>query len=222
MAVYISEPDEGIYDAWNKALPRINGEWVHFLGTDDALYDTGTLEAVAPMLQTLPDDVLIAYGNVIEMDKASDRTLFKRGECWQAAKANASQAMMLPHQAVFHRSATFEIFGHFDRDLKIAGDYEFLLRIFTRGHEPHYFHDVIVAQHRLGGVSTDPFKTPKVLREVISAQRRHGVPYLGTMAALFKACLKVSVLSVLPASVANQLVARVRAKRGAALPPTRP
>ena len=30
-----SEPDRGVYDAWNKALQMANGEWIMFLGADD-------------------------------------------------------------------------------------------------------------------------------------------------------------------------------------------
>ncbi|MDQ6723714.1 MAG: glycosyltransferase, partial [Thermoproteota archaeon] len=34
---WISEPDEGIYDAWNKGLKQSTGDWIMFLGADDYL-----------------------------------------------------------------------------------------------------------------------------------------------------------------------------------------
>lgn len=39
IAFWVSEPDQGIYDAWNKALNHCTGEWVHFLGADDYLWN---------------------------------------------------------------------------------------------------------------------------------------------------------------------------------------
>lgn len=40
---YKSEPDCGVYDAWNKALKRITGEWVLFIGAWDKLTDLSAL-----------------------------------------------------------------------------------------------------------------------------------------------------------------------------------
>src|SRR5699024_5468308 len=45
---WFSEPDTGIYDAWNKALEHVKGDWLQFIGAGDELYGTSTLEKVAP------------------------------------------------------------------------------------------------------------------------------------------------------------------------------
>lgn len=37
IAVHISEPDKGIYDAWNKGVKVAHGNWVAFIGADDTL-----------------------------------------------------------------------------------------------------------------------------------------------------------------------------------------
>ena len=41
--IFISEPDKGVYDAWNKALRVCHGEWIVFLGADD-YYAEGSLD----------------------------------------------------------------------------------------------------------------------------------------------------------------------------------
>src|SRR5262245_53799273 len=42
-----SEPDRGLYDAWNKALRLRRGAWVLFLGADDCFVDAHVLEQFA-------------------------------------------------------------------------------------------------------------------------------------------------------------------------------
>lgn len=41
-----SEPDNGIYDAMNKGIDKSNGEWLYFMGSDDSLYNTRSLEDI--------------------------------------------------------------------------------------------------------------------------------------------------------------------------------
>jgi hypothetical protein len=43
----VSEPDRGIYDAWNKWCARIRGDWVLFIGAGDELTQSGTIEHCA-------------------------------------------------------------------------------------------------------------------------------------------------------------------------------
>jgi len=45
-----SEADRGVYHAWNKALDRASGEWICFLGADDAFANRGMLASLAPRL----------------------------------------------------------------------------------------------------------------------------------------------------------------------------
>lgn len=54
-----SEPDKGIYDAMNKAMKFVKGQWVLFLGADDLLEDGFT-----PMLSELKEPDTIYYGMV--------------------------------------------------------------------------------------------------------------------------------------------------------------
>lgn len=62
-----SSKDNGIYDAWNKAINRWNnnlGKWVLFLGADDKLCSDDTLEKSKQILSVLSNEVLFAAGNI--------------------------------------------------------------------------------------------------------------------------------------------------------------
>lgn len=60
--VFFSEPDEGVYDAMNKAVSRAKGSWLLFLGSDDTLYTDRVLEQMKVYLDKTDADMV--YGNV--------------------------------------------------------------------------------------------------------------------------------------------------------------
>jgi len=79
-----SEPDTGIYDAMNKALKQVTGQWVYFLGADDELYDDFSKLALE-----LEDNKAIYYANVrtrgvIRSGKLSPYQMAKHGIFHQA------------------------------------------------------------------------------------------------------------------------------------------
>ena len=62
--VVASEPDAGIYDAWNKALQRAAGEWILFLGADDRLAAEDTLARCKERLAGIGPEKVFAAGAV--------------------------------------------------------------------------------------------------------------------------------------------------------------
>ena len=66
IALWRSEPDRGIYDAWNKALREARGEWICFLGADDeflpgAVSAYMALAAKNPQAEYLSSKVQMIY-----------------------------------------------------------------------------------------------------------------------------------------------------------------
>lgn len=59
---WVSEPDRGIYDAWNKAVARAGGDWALFLGADDFLMNDNVLAQCVHFLKRLDDGIVFAYG----------------------------------------------------------------------------------------------------------------------------------------------------------------
>ena len=169
---WISEPDRGIYNAWNKGLAQAKGEWICFLGADDYLWDTQVLKRMAAQLEKLPSSIRVAYGQIM-MLSAEGQELYSVGEPWQEVKESFKQYMTIPHQAVMHRRSLFERHGKFDESFRIAGDYELLLRELKTG-EAVFIPDIITTGMRVGGISSQPGNTMKALREFARAQRMHG------------------------------------------------
>ncbi len=174
ISYWISEPDRGIYSAWNKGLAQAHGEWICFLGADDFLWDPTVLERMVAHLQTLPQSIHVAYGQImlIGEDGKPSRTI---GEPWEQAREHFKRYMNIPHVGTMHRRKLFELNGNFDESFQIAGDYELLLRELKTG-DAVFIPNIIVAGQRLGGISTHANSNLKIKLEVWRAQRMHGLP----------------------------------------------
>lgn len=169
---WISEPDNGIYSAWNKGLLQTKGEWICFVGADDYLWDAQVLERMVARMVMMPADIRVAFGQIMLLDKDGGN-LYSIGEPWQKVKERFKQVMCIPHPGTMHRRSLFEQHGNFDESFRIAGDYELLLRELKTA-EALFVPDVILIAMRHGGVSSDPVNTLMSLRELRCAQRKNG------------------------------------------------
>lgn len=172
ISYWISEPDKGIYNAWNKGLLQAKGEWICFLGSDDYFWDIQVLNRMSEELVKLPGSIRVAYGQVMLLNRSGD-VLHPVGEPWDVVKKSFRQFMCIPHSAVMHRRSMFEQNGLFDESFRIAGDYELLHRELKAG-EACFIPDLIVTGMRQGGVSSNPENVLVVMRETRRTQKMHG------------------------------------------------
>lgn len=214
---WISEPDRGIYNAWNKGLAQAKGEWICFLGADDFFWDARGLERMVEQLGKLPPSVCVAYGQIM-LISAEGETLGPVGEPWQKIKERFDQFMCIPHQGVMHRRSLFEKHGNFDESFRIAGDYELLLRELKTA-DAFYIPDIITIAMRQGGLSSDPANTLLILREFRRAQRMQGQSLPGRilLMAMVKESIRLLLWNVLGEQLARRLLDQRRRLRG--LPP---
>lgn len=203
---WISEPDRGIYDAWNKGLALAHGEWILFMGADDELAAPDVLQLAAQKLGNLDDGVHWAYGNVRQFGTNGRSQLL--GEPWAEARKNFTSGMSVPHQGVFHRRSLFDRCGWFNPAYRIAGDYALLLRAFRSGFEPYYL-TLLVAHMGGGGVSSRPEMTLVTIREFIVARREAGIRPACSLECWWgycKAIVKFGLALALGATLLRKLV----------------
>jgi hypothetical protein len=121
---WISEPDTGIYSAWNKGLRLANGEWIAFLGAGDC-YMPDALESYAKFIATLPSPPpQFISSRIALVDGRGGQRLIGRPWRWPAF----SRFMTVAHVGALHHRSLFNQFGAFDERFRICGDYELLLR----------------------------------------------------------------------------------------------
>lgn len=124
---YISENDEGISDAFNKGIKIAKGEWILFLGAGDELINSDTLSIFSEKLLNKVNSYIV-WGNVI--CKNEDGKIGKRisGDHYLF---RLRQYLCYHHQSIFHNIRLFKDYGYFDLNIKIAMDYDLILRIYS-------------------------------------------------------------------------------------------
>lgn len=120
---WISEKDNGIYNAMNKGILKSSGEYLLFLNSGDFLYSTRSLENVfnnksdadliccSLKIELLEENKSIIHS--IKNDKITEKFIFKQ---------------TIPHPSTLIKKELFVKFGLYDESYKIAGDYEFFVR----------------------------------------------------------------------------------------------
>ncbi len=124
ISYWISEPDNGIYSAWNKALKKATGDWICFIGCDDYWVSENSLEKLA-QTACYPEFNLIS--GKIHLVNTQGVILKSIGKPFDYSKL--TYGMHIAHPGALHHRSLFDEHGYFDENYKISGDYEFLLRI---------------------------------------------------------------------------------------------
>ncbi len=121
----MSEPDAGIYDAWNKGLRAARGEWVAFLGADDA-YEPDALSAYGEQLEAGSAAELDFLSSRVALMGEAGRVLRVIGDPWNWRTFR--RYMNVAHVGALHHRRLYERYGVYDTTYRICGDYELLLR----------------------------------------------------------------------------------------------
>lgn len=121
---WVSEPDGGIYDAWNKGVSMARGEWIAFLGAGDT-YKPESIAAYIEAIKTssVAPDLVSSRVQLVDSDGV---VLREWGELfnWDVFR----KYMNIAHVGSLHHRRLFENFGHFDTTYKSSADYDFLMR----------------------------------------------------------------------------------------------
>jgi len=174
---WVSEPDSGIYNAWNKGLLQAKGEWICFLGADDFFWDAQVLDRMASQLMMIPPDIRVAYGQIMLLNN-DGKDLYPIGEPWKEVKERFKQVMSIPHPGLMHRRSLFEQHGNFDESFRIGGDYELLLRELKKA-DAAFVPDIIMIGMRQGGLSSSPANSIESMWDIRRAQKMHGLYFPG-------------------------------------------
>jgi len=165
----VSEPDEGLYFAMNRALELAHGDYILYLGSDDTL-EPNALPVVLAALREA-GEVGLVYGDVTVVE-ADGSEHHETGCPTPKMIGRIPRAMPACHQATLFRVADLRTAGGFDTSFRIAADYELYLRFLELGRESLYV-PVTIARFSLAGVSATNAQV--TAEEYRRAWVKHGV-----------------------------------------------
>lgn len=166
---WISEKDDGIYNAINKGIRMATGDVIGFLHSDDVLFAPDSIEHIAAAFDSTETDVV--YG---DLQYCLGNRVVRR---WQSNPFNPHSlkyGWMPPHPTVYVRRAVYEQVGEYDEWFRISADYDMMLRIFGAGYCSKYIPEVIVSME-LGGASNKNTKArlSKTQEDYFALKKNH-------------------------------------------------
>lgn len=156
IAVLVSEPDDGIYDALNKGVRHCSGDVVGFLHADDLLSGPDVLNRVASAFSR--QSVGCAYGDLQYVCKDNPLEVIRYWRAGVFIQSKLGWGWMPPHPTLYVRRNLYTQLGEFNTSYRIAADYDFILRLFSVVDlNPIYIPEVLVKM-RVGGASNRSLK----------------------------------------------------------------
>lgn len=204
--------DMGIYDAWNRALGRVSGQWALFLGADDMLADADVLERTRRILQEVSPEVLFAAGEVLF--QRYDGTSVLRKSRLKEGRSLLGETMPVYHSGLFTR-VDLLLREPFDSSFRIAGDQEFLARTWKKDAQAVAL-EYPVTRMAQGGISSRMNSVLRLRLEQLRVARRyfpcHGAARRGLV--LCKSLCLHAVYLALGEEKAAVVLDRLRCWRG--------
>ncbi|MDR3350102.1 MAG: glycosyltransferase [Prevotellaceae bacterium] len=147
IACFLSEPDNGVYDAMNKGIRKASGELIGIINASD-FYQPDAVENIVRAWTGHPQ-YGIFYGNA---NFYFGNSRFFKEKKAAPDMANLYKGLCFCHASVFVTKATYRQHGLFDLRYRLSGDFDFALRNYKAG-TPFFYIDKVIANFRTGGLS---------------------------------------------------------------------
>ena len=125
VATVITEPDGGIYEAFNRGIAAATGDVVGFINSDDWYARRDAISAVVAAFET--GDIEASIGDVAFVDGSGRQRRRYRSKSWKPWQLRVG--LMPPHPSFFTRRQNYDRFGVHREDLRIASDYDVVARM---------------------------------------------------------------------------------------------
>lgn len=172
----VSEPDKGIYDAYNKGLSRATGDIIGFLNSDDYYCADDVLAQVMAAFED--PSVEAVHADLVYVDPENTGKIERHWKSRPATIENLRRGFIPAHPTLFLRRSVYDKVGGFDTNYRLAADYDFMLRAFYVARIRSLYLPKIWVRMRSGGATGG--SAASVIRqndEIRASQQAHGLNY---------------------------------------------
>ena len=157
LGYFISEKDNGLYDAMNKGIQAATGDVIGILNSDDLYQD---FDVIADVMEQFNNDSTldILYGNLVYVKSDDVNKIVRNWKCKPYYNRFFENGNVPPHPALFVKKSVYDKVGLFNLDYKLAADYELMLRMLKKHDFKIKYIDRLIVKMRLGGATNQSYK----------------------------------------------------------------
>lgn len=172
----VSEPDKGIYDAYNKGLKRATGDVIGFINSDDYYCAPDVIETV---MKAFEDPTVEAvHADLVYVAPENTGKIERHWKSRPATVENLRRGFIPAHPTLFLTRAAYDKIGEFDTGYRLAADYDFMLRAFYVHQIKSVYLPRILVRMRSGGATGGTAASiMKQNDEIRRSQTAHGLNY---------------------------------------------
>ena len=169
---YISEKDNGLYDAMNKGIKMATGDVIGIINSDDILANEKVFEKINNAFINNECDAV--YSDLVFLD---EETMTIPTRNFIAHKYSKRMGWHPPHPTLYLKKEVYDEVGYFNTNYRIAADLDIMMRIIHKDYKFYYIKEYLVKM-RSGGVSTNGLKGYlKNLKEANVVLRKNNVKF---------------------------------------------
>lgn len=154
ISYWVSEPDDGISDAFNKGIEKATGKIIGIINSDDGLCK-GALNVLAKEYE---EGIDVYRGNILLWNTDTDTKVV---EVPSMHFPLAGINVRICHQGTFITKNAYKKYGVYEKKCRYAMDYELLLRFEKSGAKMKYI-NYLMAFFTLGGLTFTPYNSERM------------------------------------------------------------